>query len=100
MNTIALFYATLTTFVTGIIISNYSGIEKLATQIFIHIDAYSVGHITAKIILGVTYLCIPVVLYRLKRVKMDNSPNNPNNIIRIKKTLICLISIILISKII
>lgn len=99
MNIVALFYATLITFVTGIIITNQSRIERLVAEISIHIDAYSIGHTAARIALGVAYLCIPVVLYRLRKAKMDdNTLYRQNNIRSIKRTLICLIGIILISK--
>lgn len=98
MNIVAILYAAIITFVTSIIITNYSRVEQFVTQMHIHIDAYSIGHTAAKIILGVTYLSIPVVLYQLRKAKIDNSLNVQNHIISIKKTLLCLIGIILISE--
>ena len=98
MNIIAIFYATLITFLSGIVLTNYSKIERLITNMLISIDGYSIGYIMAKIILGVVYLCLAVTLYRLVKTKMDNSIHAQSNIIRIKKTLICLIGIILISQ--
>lgn len=98
MNIVAILYTAIITFVTGIIITNYSKIEQQINQLFIHIDADLIMGTTEKIILGVTYLSIPVVFYQLKKAKVNNLLNIQNNIISIKKTLICLISIILISK--
>lgn len=98
MNIIAIFYATLIAFFSGIVFTNYSKIERLATNMLISLDDYSIGYIMAKIILGVVYLSLALTLYRLVKAKMDNSIHAQSNIIRIKKTLICLIGIILISQ--
>lgn len=98
MNIVAILYAALITFVTGILITNYLKIEKFVTQVFIHIDAYSVGYTISKVVLGVAYLSIPVVLYQLRKARIDNSLHTQTTILNIKKTLICLIGIVLISK--
>ena len=98
MNIFAIIYTALITFVTGIIIANYFRIEKFVSEMFIQIDTYSVEYTIEKVILGITYLCIPAVLYQLRKAKTDNSLNDKDNILKIKKTLICLIGIVLISK--
>lgn len=76
MNIIAIFYATLIAFFSGIVFTNYSKIERLTTNMLISLDAYSIGYIMAKIILGVVYLSLTLTLYRL--VKANKNKENPN----------------------
>lgn len=71
MNVVAISYAVIITFLTGIILTNYHKIENLITNTLTNTNIFWIEYITERIILGTIFLCIFIIIYKLIKDKAN-----------------------------